>query len=95
MTYKDLVVRSLKDHKVTPIDSPLGNEFVLDDKWHVEMDRDGAFALAVSSVSNLSSKNQQKGFIVFSTTNNEEDDQVLARIRERIEDEIIRLRKTA
>lgn len=92
MTYRDLVVRSLKDHKVTPIDSPLGNEFVLDDEWHVEMDRDGAFALTITYLSDSRNKSHNKGFIVLSSSNDESGEQMLNYISERIEAEINKLR---
>ena len=51
--YKQLVMNALSKMKIREVVSPLGNEFVLDDKWLLEMDRDGAFAVIVSPVDRL------------------------------------------
>ena len=39
---------AFKHHKLDSINSPLGNEFILDDEWLLEIDPDGGFAITVS-----------------------------------------------
>ncbi len=94
MIYKDLVVRSLKNHKVTSIESPLGNEFILDDEWHMEMDCDGAFAMTISRCPQTGEMTRKKAFIVFSATG-VDDEKTLEEIARRIENEISKLRMSA
>lgn len=35
------------NHTLKVLDTPLKNEFLLDDSWYIEMDRDGAFAATI------------------------------------------------
>ena len=48
--YKQIIVEALErnGHDIEQVDTPLGNEMILDGKWLLEMDRDGAFAVTIS-----------------------------------------------
>ena len=50
--FKQIIVETLEQngHHVVRVATPLGNEMILDGKWLLEMDRDGAFAVTVSSI---------------------------------------------
>lgn len=90
MSYKELVVRALQNHSIKTIDSPLDNEFILDDEWHVEMDRDGAFAATISHISRPRYSEKNHLLIVFSK--NENSKQAMEEIKGKIESAIIDLR---
>ena len=48
--YKQIIAEILERNgrHIEQVDTPLGNEMILDGKWLLEMDRDGAFAVTVS-----------------------------------------------
>lgn len=50
--FKQIIVETLEQngHHIEQVDTPLANEMILDGKWLLEMDRDGAFAVTVSSI---------------------------------------------
>ena len=71
MSNKEVVLNALKGYKVEMINTPLDNEFVLDGKWLVEMDRDGAFAAVVSCLGATGPYNETHTQVVFSSDYNE------------------------
>ena len=94
MSYKEIILNALVSHKVETIDVPLCNEFILDDEWHIEMDRDGAFAMTISRNSQTGEMTREKAFIVFSATG-VDDEKFLEEIARKIENEISKLRMPA
>ena len=47
MVFRELVKDALKDLGVVECNTPLNNLLLLEDRWIIELDRDGAFAATV------------------------------------------------
>lgn len=66
MSYVQYVKDTLSDRKSEDVNTPLNNTFILDGKWLVEMDCDGAFAATVSQLNAVGSYQETHVQIVFS-----------------------------
>ena len=76
MQTKQIVINALlsEQQKITDIDTPLDNEFVLDDHWLIEMDCDGAFAATVSEKNKpLKEYDETYKIVVFRQMNRESE----------------------
>lgn len=80
MSNKEIVLKALMGHKVEIINSPLGNEFVLDDEWLVEMDYDGAFAATIFQ----RPKSYKKKLVVFTKKQDEYLNEMLLDVKKKI-----------
>ena len=98
--YKQIIVETLEQngHHIEQVDTPLGNELVLDDKWLLELDRDGAFAVTVSSIEiETGTYSDTHKLVVFSSSQGNDvlsgyDKAIYDKLREAIDDQE---RKTA
>lgn len=79
MSNKEIILKALEDHKLEMVETPLGNEFILDEKWLVELDYDGAFAATIFC---LPKTNKQK-LVVFSKRQDDME-KILLDIKEKV-----------
>ncbi|MCR5517770.1 MAG: hypothetical protein K6F17_04285 [Lachnospiraceae bacterium] len=80
MSNKYIVLKALMDHRVEPINTPLGNEFIIDKEWLLEMDYDGAFAAIISRYP----RNNERILVVFSKKQDEYMDEMISDIKQKI-----------
>ena len=88
MTYATLIVEALSGMKIREVDTPLHNTFIIDEKWVLELDRDGGFATYISSTDNsVRSFSEGHKLIVFSEPRDVEEtkEEIRVKIVEAIE----------
>lgn len=77
------------DHKVEAINIPLGNVFIIDGEWLIEMDCDGAFAATISRYP----RTTERKLVVFSKKQEDYLDKMIMNIKEMIMNAISELQE--
>lgn len=83
MTIRDLVLKALNNHKIVKDEYGIGNDFIMDDRWHIELDYDGAAALTISNINPIGYFKDTHVLVVFKNEQ-ENMDESLSEIESRV-----------